>query len=230
MNELARHSRAASDTRMGSLMFIMGVFLIAVMIVFSTTDAVPMGVDEGEMPPNVEGKAHQFGAGNVWYDFDLYELTVSNWTEGDLNHSWFVVEFISTDCSVCMGHGDVMEELSTGWKGKVQFIAVAVDFKNSEVFTSTPEEIIAFQEKTDFVGCNQGSSNCNSRDGGPHEEIIYVDDRDASSMEDWGISGTPTSFILKPNGIVAWNQRNNAGQELGEAMLELIPYDGPGGA
>ena len=48
MNELARHSRAASDTRMGSLMFIMGVFLIAVMIVFSTTDAVPMGVDEGE--------------------------------------------------------------------------------------------------------------------------------------------------------------------------------------
>ena len=29
MNELARHSRAASDTRMGSLLFIMGVFLIA---------------------------------------------------------------------------------------------------------------------------------------------------------------------------------------------------------
>lgn len=230
MTELARHSRAASDTRVGSLLFIMSVFLVAVMIVFSTTDAVTMGVDEGEMPPNIEGKAHRFGAGDNWEDFDLYDLTYSNWTEGDLNHSWFVVEFMSTDCSACMSFGDKIEELSVRYKGIVTFIAVAVDFENNEKFTSTPEEIIAFQEKTDFMGCNYGTGNCNARSGGPHEEVLYVDDRDASSMKEWGVSGTPTSYILKPNGIVAWNQRNNGGEELGDAMYRLIPTDGLGGA
>jgi len=228
MTEFARHSRAASDTRVGSLLMVMGVFLIAVMIVFSTTDAIPMGVDEGEMPPNIEGKAHRNGAGTSWENFDLYELTSTNWTEGDYNATWFVIEFMSTDCPVCMGFGDEMEELSDVWSGRVSFIAVAVDFQYNDEFTSTPKEIIAFQEKTDFMGCDHGHSNCNERDGGPHTNVLYVDDRDASSMEDWGVSGTPTSFILSPNGVVIWNQKNNAGEDLGEALFRVVPAEGMG--
>ena len=231
MNELAKTTRAESDSRIGSMLTVSGVFFVAVILVFSTTDAIPIGVDEGEMPPNIKGESHVAEAGNVWNDFDLYSLFQSNWTEGDYNSTWFVVEFMSTDCPVCMSFSDEIEELSEYWFGRVQFIAVAVDFQFSDEFTSTPEEIIAFQEKKDFEGCNHGKGNCNTRDGGPHTKVLYVDDRDASSMDDWGVQGTPTSYILSPNGVVAWNQRNHAGQDLIEALMEIVPTDGmEGGA
>ena len=227
---LARDIRAASDTRVGSLLTVMSALIVAVIIVFSTTDAVPTGVDEGEMPPNIKGKAHVAGAGDVWEDFDLYSLTQANWTEGDYNATWYVIEFMSTDCPVCMKYGDEIEQLSGFWEGRVEFIAVAVDFKFNDEFRSTPEEIIAFQEKLDFEGCNHGKGNCNTRDGGPHDKVLYVDDRDATSMEEWGVSGTPQSFILNPNGIVAWNQRNHQGQELADALANIVPRDAIGGA
>ena len=222
-------TRAESDARVGSLLFVVGVFLIAVMIVFATTDAVPIGIDEGEMPPNIKGDAHRFGAGEQWEDFDLYSLMMLNWTEGDYNATWYVIEFMSTDCPVCMDFAGDFEDLSKVWEGRVVFIAVAVDFRSNDEFTSTPEEIIAFQEKTDFMGCNHGSGNCNTREGGPHVNVLYVDDRDGSSMDDWDVSGTPTSFILKPNGVVAWNPSNHYGEELAQGLYSVVPKDGMGG-
>ena len=228
MTEFARHSRGANDARVGSMLFVVGVFLVAIMVVFSTTDAIPMGVDEGEMPPNIEGKSHRHGAGTSWENFNLYDLTVSNWTKDDYNATWFVIEFMSTDCPVCMNFGDEIDELSTVWDGRVSFIAVAVDFKFNDDFSSTREEIVAFQEKTDFIGCSKGKANCNSRDGGPHVNVLYVDDRDASSMEEWDVGGTPTSFILSPNGVVIWNQKNNEHEDLAEALFRLVPSEGLG--
>ena len=45
MDELAKTTRAESDSRISSMLVVSGVFFIAVILVFSTTDAIPIGVD-----------------------------------------------------------------------------------------------------------------------------------------------------------------------------------------
>ncbi len=46
-------------------------------------------------------------------------------------------------------------------------------------------------------------------------------------MDMWGLSATPVSFILEPDGTVAWNKNKHQsqggdGEELSEALQRLV--------
>jgi hypothetical protein len=41
-------------------------------------------------------------------------------------------------------------------------------------------------------------------------------------MKDWEISGTPFLAILQPDGYVAWNQYQNNGESIGDAMQRVV--------
>ena len=211
---------AAADPRLGAALIVIGALFISTITVFATTDAVTIGVDEGEMPPNIVGDARD-PVGD-WSSFDLYSHFNTSWQEGN-SGIWYVIEFLSTDCGHCWSEAEDMSEMHAHWSPKnVEFIGIAVDFEGNEKFTSTRAEIAAFQDKSSHSGCYGDSKNCNSRPGSAHN-FIYVDDREQTHFNEWGLSGTPSIFILQPNGLIAWSGPNHPGVELSEALNSVIP-------
>ena len=44
--------------------------------------------------------------------------------------------------------------------------------------------------------------------------MTYVDDIDQENMDEWDIRGTPTYFLIQPDGIIAWV--SNGGTNVGD--------------
>ena len=40
---------------------------------------------------------------------------------------------------------------------------------------------------------------------------------------DWKISGTPTYFLIKPNGVIAWASPEHSNEDVWEAYGRLVP-------
>jgi hypothetical protein len=76
-------------------------------------------------------------------------------------------------------------------------------------------EIVAFQEKGDFVGCNQ-NQNCDQRPGTPHD-WIYVDDLNQNAFQDYNLRGVPFHLLMSPDGVVVWN---SGAHEQGDPLHE----------
>jgi hypothetical protein len=41
-------------------------------------------------------------------------------------------------------------------------------------------------------------------------------------MKSWEVTGTPFLALLKPDGYVAWNQYENPGENIEEAMQRIV--------
>jgi hypothetical protein len=82
---------------------------------------------------------------------------------------------------------------------------------------SSRAEIEAFRDKSTGQEC--AGQDCANRDGSAHTLITYIDDLDQENMDEWGIKGTPTYFLIQPDGIIAWV--SNGGTNVGD-------YDGDG--
>jgi len=70
----------------------------------------------------------------------------------------------------------------------IEFVTIAISLGNPG-WVSSKEEIAAFQEKSDYDGCNS-NNNCNTRPGDAHP-WVYLEDLDNGERQDWDVSSTP---------------------------------------
>lgn len=181
----------------------------------NSNSTISIGTSEGEMIPNFLAKIHQYNSIS-WDEFEFYSMFNETWDGISYSNSteeskWVFVIFISSDCGHCWNAGDDISNLYENYSNQSNFFAFAVNFSSNDNFNASQEEVVAFQEKGNNSGCIGNSRNCQDRPGLPHY-FPYIDDRNQSIMRYWSVSGTPAYFIIKPNGIVAWNQYQHSGE------------------
>ncbi len=70
--------------------------------------------------------------------------------------------------------------------------------------------------------CNSGKDDCSTR-GGAAFQIPFIDDLDKSIMDKWDVGGTPTYFLIQPDGIVAWAS-HESDETFPQAIYRIV-YD-----
>ena len=83
---------------------------------------------------------------------------------------------------------------------------------------------MAFRDKTTGEMCNASDVDCSTRDGQAFA-IPFIDDLDKSHMEKWGIGGTPTYFLIQPDGIIAWASSEHPNEKFYDAIDRLVPQE-----
>ena len=214
------------------------IFFVGILILAFTTDGVATGTKEGERAPALDGAAY---SGNTWSSFDFLEQFDTSW-DGNASSDWVMIEFMDTDCPYCVqsakAYGDASEifhDSNPEWNGaQVNFFASAteLDIKGHD---SSRAEIAAFRDKSTGEEC--AGADCASRGGSAHDLVTYIDDLDQENMDAWDIQGTPTYFLIQPDGIVAWV--SNGGTNVGDfnadgnentifdAIATLVTRDSP---
>ncbi|MDA8838143.1 hypothetical protein N9N26_02675 [Candidatus Poseidoniales archaeon] len=194
---------------------ISALFFVGILILAFTTDPIATGTKEGERAPLLDGAAY---AGNGWSSFDFSEQFDSSW-DGNSSSDWVMIEFMDTDCPYCVQSAELFGEASEifrdgnqQWNGaQVNFFASAteLDIKGHDTSRS---EIAAFRDKSTGFDC--AGQDCANRGGSAHQFVTYVDDIDQENMDEWDIRGTPTYFLIQPDGIIAWV--SNGGTNVGD--------------
>jgi len=174
-------------------------------------------LEEGDQIPETTGFAYVNGS---WIDYNLSE-SINN----SGNHH--VILFSNTDCSYCMDSiNTAIESYANDYPIDVVYIMVGFTEEGSR-FNSSREEIIAFRNMDDNSGCGNDEKNCNSRDGNPHN-WTYMDDLQDNNMKNWGVIGTPTSFIVDGDSKLVWHPDQHLGNEtsdgenLGQALSRIL--------
>ena len=110
-----------------------------------------------------------------------------------------------------------MSDLHAQYLNNLTFFTFIINFSWSD---SNRNEIVAFQEELDYVGCN-GNSNCMDRPGDSHN-WTYVDDRNLYWFSNFHMTGTPSYVIIAPDGVVEWHSKQNT-HSVSEALTDLFP-------
>jgi len=209
------------DARLTAGFVTAGVLTFIMLAVILFTDVPPIGPNEGELAPNLVGKVHMPDSA-TWEDFELYDEIDHGWSnESDPNAKWFLIQFMDTDCGHCWEYAEQMSLIDDTFGSQLTIISIAVSLKipNHE---SSLDEVAAFQDKASLQACNGGNSDCSSRPGEAHN-WAYFDDLPGSNMDPWGVQGTPFVVVIQPDGIVAWNQAQHQGVDVGQALFTLLP-------
>ncbi|RAH15749.1 MAG: hypothetical protein CMB56_002755 [Methanobacteriota archaeon] len=213
-----------------SAIFVVGLLLCSFIFVFANSNGISSGIAKGEMAPDFTALAHQAGNDtNDWYTFRLYENLDLNWSGNYSEGIFTVIEFLDTDCPYCWDTAGKISSLDSqlsnyGLSDRVRYIFVVVELPIKGHSTSI-EEIVAFQEKLSYPGCNGGTVDCSSRPGDVHPGI-YIDDRSNEIFREYSPRGTPHYMILKPNGIVGWDGGQDSDNQIGIELSNLICRDG----
>jgi hypothetical protein len=153
----------------------------------------------------------------------------SNWEEGNISGQWVVIEFMDTDCPYCVSSAAEMSSNSNafsgndpGWDGAIVNFIASVTELDIQGHDSSRGEIIAFRNKIADSGETCAGSDCGSRPGSQHN-FPYIDDLDQDNMKKWNIGGTPTYYLIQPDGIIAWSSSEHQGEELINAIAALVP-------
>ncbi|MCH2648221.1 MAG: TlpA family protein disulfide reductase [Candidatus Poseidoniaceae archaeon] len=186
------------------------LFFIAIMIIAFTANPVAIGTDVGERAPDVEGKAYN---GTSWVEFDFESYFDNSWEEGNISGQWVAIEFMDTDCPYCQQTADEYGQWANtysannpNWNGPhVNFLASATELDIPGHETSRAE----IQDFRAEYGHN----------------FPYIDDIDQDNMKEWGIPGTPTYFLIQPDGIIAWVS-DDSNEDLEQAIVRLTPQEG----
>ena len=210
------------DVRMIAGFAVGSILTVIMILVVMIAPPATIGPSEGELAPDFSTDSYS-GAG--WENFRLSDTFDYNWEAGEQGE-WLLIQFIDTDCPYCWNEGETMSNLYAQWSSDVEFITVAVELSING-HDSDRQEIEAFRDKTNYGtgendgdGCNSGKDNCIDRPGTVHE-WTYVE-ATSGIMKDWEISGTPFIAILQPDGYVAWNQYENNGESIEDAMERII--------
>lgn len=223
-----------ADVRTDTAVKITALFFIAIIFLAFTTDPIKTGTKEGERAPPLEGMMYN---GSGWTEFKMDDYITDNWTAGDANAEWLVIEFMDTDCGFCFDAADEFGEIADyfmkisrendgtpAWNGPtVNFIASAtqLDLPNHE---TSRTEIISFRDKNGDEECANGRP-CQSRGGDAHN-FIYLDDIDQDNMKEWKVPGTPSYFIVQPDGIVAWAHSEHPQEKVSDGLFRLFDEQG----
>ncbi len=221
------------DARMDTALTAIAIFLAAMMVISFTSNPVTTGTKEGDRAPNIVGKAYN---GSGWQDFDLQTYYDYDWSidNNDTKDSqWVMIEFMDTDCPYCFNTAEEYQEASNyfttenpQWNGPhVSFIASATELTGLQGHDTSREEIMAFRDLTAGEMCNSGNQDCSTRDGQAFT-IPFIDDLDKTHMENWKIGGTPTYFLIQPDGMIAWASPEHQEEKFYEAINRLVPQDG----
>ena len=186
------------------------LFFIAIMIIAFTANPIAIGTDVGERAPDVEGKAYN---GTSWVEFDFESYFDNSWKEGNISGQWVAIEFMDTDCPYCQQTADEYGQWANtysannpNWNGPhVNFLASATELDIPGHETSRAE----IQDFRAEYGHN----------------FPYIDDIDQDNMKEWGIPGTPTYFLIQPDGIIAWVS-DDSNEDLAQAIVRLTPQEG----
>jgi thiol-disulfide isomerase/thioredoxin len=203
--------------------FVLGSILTVIMIlVVIIAPPATIGPSEGELAPDFSADSY---SGANWINFKLSDTFDYEWNEGEQGE-WILIQFIDTDCPYCWSEGETMSNLHAQWSNDVEFITIAVELSING-HDSNQQEIEAFRDKTNYgtndndgSGCNSGRDNCANRPGAAHN-WNYVEATSAM-MKDWEVTGTPFLAILQPDGYVAWNQYENTGESIEDAMQRIV--------
>lgn len=217
-----------ADVRTTALIRVMALFFVGIMIIAATTSPISTGTKEGERAPSLEGK---FYNGSAWTDFNLESYWDSEWEEGDMNGQWVVVEFMDTDCPYCVASAEEMGVNANDFSGSnpqwdgaiVNFIASVAEL-NIDGHDSSRAEMVAFRNKIADSGETCAKSDCGSRPGAAHN-FPYIDDLDLENMKKWKVSGTPSYYLIQPDGIIAWSSAEHRDEELRDAIIVLVPRE-----
>ncbi len=228
------NTNTEADVRTDTGIKVMALFFVAIIFLALTTDPIKTGTKEGDRAPMLTGKAYN---GSSWVEFDMSDYLTSNWTAGDQDGQWLLVEFMDTDCPFCVRSADEIgydaeyfmkisaRHASYGdglapWDGPiVNFVASATELDIPGHETSR-DEIEAFRDKSGEETC--ASNSCAERAGQNHR-FVYIDDIDQDNMKEWKVPGTPAYYLIQPDGIVAWTSAENQQETVFEAIMRITP-------
>ena len=212
-----------ADVRSDTAIRVMAIFFAAIMFLAFTTDPIRTGTNEGDRAPPLTGMAYN---GSGWTNFDINDYFDTNWTAGDLDGQWLLVDFMDTDCPFCVRSAQevgqnadyFMKLQGDDWQGPiVNFVASATQLDIPGHETSRAE-IEAFRDKSGEESC--AGNSCATREGSSHG-FVYIDDIDQDNMKAWKVPGTPSYFLIQPDGIVAWVSSENTDEEVSDAIFRL---------
>ena len=193
----------------------MALFFVGIMIIAATTSPIATGTKEGERAPALEGKYYN---GSGWFDFNLESYWDPLWEEGDITGQWVALEFMDTDCPYCIQSAEDMSanandfgNQDSGWDGAMVNFLASVAELNIDGHDSSRSEITAFRNKITDSGEDCASIDCGARPGSAHN-FPYIDDLDLDNMKKWKVSGTPSYYLIQPDGIIAWSSAENPGE------------------
>ena len=140
----------------------------------------------------------------------------------------FFLGFCGTDLPVCVGPAEERSLKGADFGGSnpqgngatVNFRASATEL-NINGHDSSRVEIVAFRPKTADSGQSCAGSDCGSRPGSAHT-FPYIDDLDQDNMKEWKVGGTPSYYLMQPDGIIAWSSSENPGEDSRDAILSLV--------
>jgi hypothetical protein len=212
-----------ADVRSDTAIRVMAIFFAAIMFLAFTTDPIRTGTNEGDRAPPLTGMAYN---GSGWTNFDINDYFDTNWTAGDIDGQWLLVDFMDTDCPFCVRSAQevgqnadyFMKLQGDDWQGPiVNFVASATQLDIPGHETSRAE-IEAFRDKSGEESC--AGNSCATREGSSHG-FVYIDDIDQDNMKAWKVPGTPSYFLIQPDGIVAWVSSENTDEEVSDAIFRL---------
>jgi hypothetical protein len=198
----------SGDARADATMFIMLLFFGSLAYVAMTTNPVYVGVKEGQRAPALTGSVYNGGA---WVEYSLNSSYDESWVEGSSDGDWTIVEFMDINCGYCKKSGvtiaenaDLIDNSPATGRANVNFIAVAISLPlGGDDYTR--ENVINF--RNDYG-----------------HEFYYLDGMaDDTQKDNWQIRATPTYFIVKPNGVIAWAGAEHSDEDVWQAYGRLIP-------
>ena len=152
--------------------------------------------------------------------WSLWDSLDPEWDNASTEENWILIQFAATDCGHCWNGAAAMSDLHAQHHQNVAFFTFIINFSWSD---SSWEEIAAFQDETDYIGCNNGD-NCMDRPGEPHN-WTYVDDQNMYWFWEFQMQGTPSYVIVAPDGIVHWHSRQSD-NAVSEELALLFPEEG----
>ena len=208
---LRRDISNEAGARSDGLMIVSVIFIATFTYIAFTTSPVYTGVGIGDRAPELKGEVWD---GNTWSPFDLHENLDPSWEEDSGDGTWYMIEFMDTNCGACQSAAtNTIPSEQAKWLGEngrsvpenttVEFIAVAIALHPGS-WDYGQQEIIDF--KTDY-----------------NQNFPFMDDHDNSNSEVWEIPGTPTYFLVAPNGIIEYASPEDNSRDVWDAMEEKIP-------
>jgi hypothetical protein len=201
--------------RADGLLMVSVIFITAFTYIALTTSPVYTGIGVDDRAPVLDG---QVWDGNSWSDFSLYDNVDSMWVEGD-GGTYYMIEFMDTNCGHCQSAArDEIPPMQTKWLGadatrsmqanqSVEFLAVSISLWDESV-----------------SGKEYGKDEIEEFRLNNNHEFMYMDDQDETNKANWGDFGTPTYFLVAPNGLIKYvNLDAPGGYTVWDAMEDIIP-------
>ncbi len=200
-----------AGARADGMLMVSVLFFATLAYIALTTSPVYTGVGAGDRAPELQGEVWD---GNSWTAFNLHDTFDEDWIEGSGEGTWYMIEFMDTNCSACQNSAmNSIPEQQDKWLGDnprptptnttVEFLAVSIAL-HPESWSYGQQEIKDF--KTDY-----------------NQNFPFMDDHDNSNSEVWDIGGTPSYFLIAPNGLIEFASPEDNSKTVWDVMENKIP-------